>query len=131
MEPDEAAARAIQLFKSKAKLCVPPCPDIDHSEEGYRMDMPNGTSDIASNMAQKETFQLSCKDSSSERKNMLDSDSCKMDTDASENSQLTKKSLTVLSPTENTSSKDFSSSNTCTPMDTSKEASSPGIYFHD
>lgn len=122
LDPDEAAARAIQLFKSKAKLCVPPCPEIDHSDDNYRMDMPNGTSDIASsNMAQTENFQNSSKDISPEQKSIHDGESCKMDTDVSESSQLSKKTLSVLSPTENSSSKNLSS-NSCVPMDTSKES---------
>lgn len=124
LDPDEAAARAIQLFKSKAKLCVPPCPEIDHSEESYRLNMPNGTSDIARNMTQTENLQNSSK-GISEQKNASDTELCKMDTDPSEISQLNKKTLTLSSPTENLSCKN-ASSNSYVPMDTSKETSSPG-----
>lgn len=133
LDPDEAAARAIQLFKSKAKLCVPPCPGIDHSDENYRMDIPNGTSEINSNVAQTENLQNCSKDSSSEQRNVLDtdSDSCKMDTETSETSQLNTKTVSNLSLTENSGCKTLSSSNSCVPMDTSKETSSQGVLFLD
>lgn len=128
LDPDEAAARAIQLFKSKAKLCVPPCPDVDStSEENYRMDMPNGTSEMPTrNIAATESYQ-NCSKDSSEQKNVLDVDSFKMDTDACESSQSSRKML--LSPTENASCKNLS--NSCMPMDTSKETSSQGMLHFD
>lgn len=86
--------------------------------------MPNGTSEIARSKARSEKFQ-NCSKDSSEQKNVLDVDSCKMDTDACESSQSSKKTLSLLSPTENASCKSFS--NSCVPMDTSKDTSSQGM----
>lgn len=126
LDADQAAARAIKLFQERAKLCVPPCPEIDHSEENYHMVMPNGTSDITSNMAQTENLQNSSKDRPSEQKN--DSESCKMDTDTSESSQVNKQTVLLSSPTETASCKN-SSSNSCVPMDTSKETPCQGINY--
>ncbi|XP_042898021.1 ubiquitin-protein ligase E3A [Parasteatoda tepidariorum] len=50
LEPDEAAARAIQLFKSKAKLCVPPCPPLNN----FPRNVPNGANhfELPSTLAQ-------------------------------------------------------------------------------
>ncbi|KFM64897.1 Ubiquitin-protein ligase E3A, partial [Stegodyphus mimosarum] len=124
LEPDEAAARAIELFKSKAKLCVPPCPGISRSNESFPIDMPNGANNISRNLAQSESFTFCQKDHSKDRHGH-DVDSCKMDTDTpgslTDSSSSNSKQVSHLSPTDSACSRSISSPNSCVPMDTSKE----------
>ncbi|GFR22660.1 ubiquitin-protein ligase E3A [Trichonephila clavata] len=126
LEPDEAAARAIRLFKDKAKLCVPPCPSTD---ESYNEDLPNGTNDIT-----EQNYRL-CQ---SGQRNVQTNDSCKMDTDVpvttSENSSGVSKEKTEShqsseSPTDSSSS--INKSSNCSPMDTTKETASREVLFLD
>ncbi|XP_054709965.1 ubiquitin-protein ligase E3A-like [Uloborus diversus] len=103
LEPDEAAARAIQLFKTKAKLCVPPCPDINCSDEGYESNLPNGTASVAGDLNQAENFRYRRRGGG---KNGCSVEPCKMDTDASvsPDSHSSKNAIPTSSPMDTGSS---------------------------
>ncbi|KAG8176488.1 hypothetical protein JTE90_017543 [Oedothorax gibbosus] len=110
LDPDEAAARAITLFKAKAKLCVPPCPPVDEST--YSADIPNGTD----NCMPGASFQRCRRD---RQRKSVDS---KMDTDTVANERSSKMGGAC--------SKDESSP--VVPMDTAKEGgSSQNVLFLD
>ncbi|CAL1263837.1 unnamed protein product [Larinioides sclopetarius] len=129
LDPDEAAARAIRLFKDKAKLCVPPCPSAD---ESYNADVPNGTNNITEGLSSEQNFRLCNRD----RKNSHINDSCKMDTDvptsSSEDSNVSKLKESYQSletPTDCSSS--ITKSSSSSPMDTTKEPASKEVLYLD